>query len=74
METNRPCIRCGKIPADGWYSKSGYCKECAEAILKENEKKKIVHYTKRRAELQYYVFLWLLSLLIQLGLQAAAQV
>ncbi len=33
METNRPCIRCGKIPADGWYSKSGYCKECAEAIL-----------------------------------------
>ena len=32
METRR-CVRCGKVPADGWYSKSGYCRECAEAIL-----------------------------------------
>lgn len=36
---NKPCIRCGKVPADGWYSKSGYCKDCAEAILQENAKK-----------------------------------
>lgn len=30
---NKPCIRCGNVPQDGWYSKSGYCRECAEAIL-----------------------------------------
>lgn len=32
METKR-CVRCGKVPADGWFSKSGYCRECAKAIL-----------------------------------------
>lgn len=32
MEEKR-CVRCGKVPADGWLSKSGYCRECAEAIL-----------------------------------------
>lgn len=33
----RPCARCGKVPEDGWYSKSGYCRECAEEILNSKE-------------------------------------
>lgn len=31
---NKPCIRCGNVPQDGWYSKSGYCKECAMEVSK----------------------------------------
>ncbi len=37
MENNRPCIRCGKVPADGWYSKSGYCRACAGEMVKAKE-------------------------------------
>lgn len=39
----RQCIKCGKIPDDGWFSKSGYCRECAEEILKERKKSAAIY-------------------------------
>lgn len=33
----KKCTWCGEVPQDGWYSKSGYCKKCAEEVLRNRK-------------------------------------
>jgi len=36
----KTCVKCGKTGEDLWLSKSGYCRECAEEILREQESRR----------------------------------
>lgn len=45
----KPCVRCGKVPKDGWYDPNGLCYDCANGIPES---------TKERTGKPFYKKAW----------------